>query len=129
MRSKAGVWFNAAVLALAGASQCAAPASASQTPAAAEVNRTTVHFSDLNVDHPTGAAVLYQRIRHAAEGVCGERRDPGTQMISRQWRSCVALSVDRAVVSLDRPALTAYHRIQAAHSDRVASAALIASSQ
>lgn len=32
----------------------------------------TVHYSDLNLDTPTGAAVLYQRIRHAAEQVCGK---------------------------------------------------------
>jgi UrcA family protein len=32
----------------------------------------TVHYSDLNLDTPAGAAVLYQRIRHAAEQVCGK---------------------------------------------------------
>ena len=32
----------------------------------------TVHYSDLNLDTPAGAAALYQRIRHAAEQVCGK---------------------------------------------------------
>jgi UrcA family protein len=32
----------------------------------------TVHYSDLNLDTQAGAAVLYQRIRHAAEQVCGK---------------------------------------------------------
>ena len=32
----------------------------------------TVRYSDLNLDTPAGAAVLYQRIRHAAEQVCGK---------------------------------------------------------
>jgi UrcA family protein len=121
MTNKSRIWITAAALALTGAWQCAAAAEA-------QVSQTIVHFGDLNVDHPAGAAVLYQRIRHAAEGVCGERRDPGTQMISSQWRSCVAQAMDSAVVSLDRPALTAYHRIQAAPSDQGASAAMVASS-
>jgi len=122
MTSKAGIWIAAAALALTGVWQCG-------TAAEAQVSQTIVHFGDLNVDRPAGAAVLYRRIRHAAEGVCGERRDPGTQMISSQWRSCVAQAIDRAVVSLDRPALTAYHRLQAAPFDQGASAAMVASSQ
>ena len=32
----------------------------------------TVHYSDLNLDTQAGAAALYQRIRHAAEQVCGK---------------------------------------------------------
>jgi UrcA family protein len=111
MTSRAAIWMGAAGLALA-AWQCSVPASASQWQPATEVNQTIVHFGDLNVDRPEGAAVLYRRIRHAAEAVCGDRRDPGTQMISAHWRSCVARAIDDAVVSLDRPALTAYHRVK-----------------
>jgi UrcA family protein len=122
MTSKTGIWITAAVLALTGVWQCA-------TAADAQVSQTVVHFSDLNVDRQAGANVLYRRIRHAAEAVCGEKRDPGTQMISRQWRSCVAQAIDRAVVSLDRPALTAYHRLHATPSDLGASAAIVASSR
>jgi UrcA family protein len=122
MTSKAGIWITAAVLGLTGAWQCG-------TAAETQVSQITVHFGDLNVDRPAGSTVLYRRIRHAAEEVCGERRDPGTQMISSQWRSCVAQAIDRAVVSLDRPALTAYHRLQAAPSDQGASAAMVASSR
>jgi UrcA family protein len=123
MTSKAGIWISAAaVLALTGAWQCAAAADV-------QTDQTIVHFGDLNVDRPAGTAVLYRRIRHAAEGVCGERRDPGTQTISSQWRSCVAQAIGGAVVSLDRPALTAYHRLQAAPSDQGASAAMVASSR
>jgi UrcA family protein len=32
----------------------------------------TVRYSDLNLDTQAGAAALYQRIRHAAEQVCGK---------------------------------------------------------
>jgi UrcA family protein len=32
----------------------------------------TVHYSDLNMNTEAGVAVLYNRIRHAAQQVCGE---------------------------------------------------------
>jgi UrcA family protein len=129
MSSKAGIWINAAVLLLAGAWQCDAIAAASQAPAAGDVKQTTVHFDDLNVDRPAGAAVLYRRIRNAAESVCGDPQAPGSRMISRFWLSCVAQAVDRAVVTLDRPALTAYHRVHATPSDQKASIVLATSLQ
>jgi len=109
MSSKAGIWINAAVLLLAGAWQCDALAAASKAPAAGDVDQTTVHFDDLNLDRPAGAAVLYRRIRHAAERVCGDPQLTGSRIVSPSWGSCVAQAVDRAVVALDRPALTAYH--------------------
>jgi UrcA family protein len=121
MTSKAGIWITAAVLALTAAQ--------SGTAAEAQVSRATVHFGDLNVDRPAGAAVLYRRIRRAAEGVCGEEREPGTHMVSQQWRSCVAQAIDEAVVSLDRPALTAYHRLQTAPPNQGASTAMVAASR
>jgi UrcA family protein len=109
MSNKAGIWINAAVLLLAGAWQCDALA-ASKAPAAGDVNQTTIHFDDLNLDRPAGAAVLYRRIRDAAERVCGDPQRTGSRILSASWGSCVAQAVDRAVVALDRPALTAYHR-------------------
>jgi UrcA family protein len=32
----------------------------------------TVHYSDLNLNTPAGAAILYKRIRTAAEQLCGD---------------------------------------------------------
>jgi UrcA family protein len=102
------IWINAAVLLLAGAWQCGAFAS---TPSAGEdVGRITVRFDDLNLEQPAGVAALYRRLRHAAEHVCGEPQRPGSAIISPYWRACVAQAVERAVVTVDRPALTAYHR-------------------
>jgi hypothetical protein len=40
----------------------------------------------------------------------------------------VAEAVDRAVIAVDRPALTVYHRVHATPSDRGSSIALAASS-
>lgn len=117
MVSKAGMWINAAVLVLAGAWQCDALAAASKAPAAADVDQTTVHFEDLNIDRPAGTAALYRRIRHAAERVCGDPQQTGSRFLSPSWGSCVAQAVDRAVVALDRPALTAYHREHTAQSE------------
>jgi UrcA family protein len=108
MSRKAKIWINAAVLLLAGAWQCGA--FASTPPAGEDVRRITVHFGDLNLEHPAGAAALYRRIRLAAKQVCGEPEQPGLAIISVELRACAAQAVERAVVAVDRPALTAYHR-------------------
>jgi UrcA family protein len=127
MSSKAAIWINAVVVVLAGAWQF--DAAAANAPASAEMNQTTVHFGDLNVDHPAGAAVLYHRIRRAAQSVCGEQESPGSNFISRSWRACVAEAVNRAVIAVDRPALTAYYRRHTKPSGQDASTALAALSQ
>src|SRR5258708_37807568 len=98
MSNRTGIWIKAALLLLAGAWQCdalAAPAAST----AGDVDQITVHFGDLNVDQTTGAVVLYRRIRHAAERVCGEPQLPGSRVVSLAWRRCVADSIDRAVIS------------------------------
>jgi|HubBroStandDraft_5_1064220.scaffolds.fasta_scaffold418100_1 UrcA family protein len=129
MSGKAGILIKAAVVLMAGAWQCAALASGSPAPSAEDVEKTTVRFGDLNLDHPEGAAVLYRRIRHAAQRVCGEPKNPGSWTISPVWRSCVAQSIDRAVIAVDRPALTAYYRVHGTPSDREKSPLVTASSQ
>src|SRR5580700_9423640 len=81
MSNSTGIWIKAALLLLAGAWQCdalAAPAAAT----AGDVEQITVHFGDLNIDQPKGAVVLYRRIRHAAERVCGEPQLPGSRVVS-----------------------------------------------
>jgi UrcA family protein len=118
MSSKASIWASAALMSVAAAWQSDTLAAASNAPAAGDVEQTTVQFGELNLDRPEGAAVLYRRIRHAAERVCGEPKITGSRIISPNWRSCVAKAVDRAVLAVDRPALTAYHRGHAAPSDR-----------
>jgi len=128
MSNRTGIWIKAALLLLAGVWQCDALAGP-EAPTASGVEQTTVHFADLNIDQTAGAAVLYRRIRFAAERVCGEPKLPGSFVVSPFWRRCVAQAVDRAVVGVDRPALTAYHRAHTAPSDRGSSVALAASSQ
>jgi UrcA family protein len=128
MSNRTGLWIKAALLLAAGAWQCDALA-APEAPTARDVDQITVHFGDLNIDRTAGATVLYRRIRHAAERVCGEPQLPGSHMISLSWRRCVAQAIDGAVVAVDRPALTAYHRVHTTPSDRGSSMALAASPQ
>jgi len=127
MSSKVGVWIYAAVLVVAGAGWHDALAATSKAPSAGDVGQIAVHFGDLNLDQPGGAAVLYRRIRHAAERVCGDPLPPGSFIPSPFWRSCVAQAIERSVIAVDRPALTAYYRKHRAASDQKLVAELTAS--
>ncbi|MGA8705493.1 MAG: UrcA family protein [Steroidobacteraceae bacterium] len=70
----------------------------------------SVRYADLDLSRPADVKVLYQRIGRAANAVCGERELTGSHLPLPSWRRCVADAVDHAVVQLDRPALSAYHR-------------------
>jgi UrcA family protein len=102
------IHVTAALLAVASQAYAAAPASVAKP----DTYSMTVHFADLNLDHPAGITALYRRLNWAAERDCGEPQLTGSRVISPQWRRCVAQAVDGAVTAVDRPALTAYHRAQ-----------------
>ncbi len=73
-----------------------------------EPRRATVHFADLDTSTAQGAAVLYQRVKSAAESVCKDLQ-PGRQLALMQpYASCVQLALGNAIVKIDRPAVTAY---------------------
>ena len=127
MSNRVGFWIYAAVLVVAGAWQSNVFAAASKAPRADDVEQVTVHFGDLNLDQPAGAAALYRRIRNAAEHVCGAPQKPGTNIPSLSWRSCVADSIKRSVIAVDRPALTAYYRSHTTPTDQRVLALLAAS--
>jgi UrcA family protein len=99
-----------AILVLAAAWQGTALAAPAVDPWNPDPARITVHFGELNLGQPEGAAALYRRIRVAAERVCGEPRLTGSRMVQPDWRACVAQAVSQAVATLDRPTLTAYYR-------------------
>jgi UrcA family protein len=65
----------------------------------------TVHYSDLNLDTQAGAAALYQRIRHAAEQVCGKvdsrRLD---QIVAAQ--DCMSKAIASSVSAVGNAQLT-----------------------
>jgi len=84
----------------------------------------TVHFADLDVNTTAGAAALYHRLNDAAATVCRELA-PDRSLVAVMLHShCMQRAVSAAVVTVDRPALTAYAaahgRIIAAKPVRVA---------
>jgi UrcA family protein len=73
-----------------------------------EPPRVTVRFADLDTTTTQGAAVLYRRLKSAAESVCQDL-DPGLRLAMKQrYNSCIHLALGNAIVRLDRPAVTAY---------------------
>ena len=72
----------------------------------------TVSFADLDINHPAGAAVLYQRIRAAAREVCRpiSERDLA---VAELTRSCVQDAIARAVTEVNAPKLSQYHETEA----------------
>jgi len=68
-----------------------------------------VHFADLDLSHPEGAASLYQRLRVAAQTVCTTVSDRGADRASRD-KACVSEAVATAVAQINRPILSAYYR-------------------
>lgn len=76
-----------------------------------DVPSVIVHFADLDLTHGEGVAVLYRRLKGAAETVCApdDGRDLGSQM---RYKACWQTALGAAVSKVDKPALTAYYRAQ-----------------
>jgi UrcA family protein len=73
--------------------------------ASVNVPARTVYYADLNLNTPAGASVLYNRIRNAAEQVCGDvnsRRLPEAVAA----KACVAHAVSASVHSVNNVSLT-----------------------
>jgi UrcA family protein len=75
---------------------------------AGDAPQVVVHYSDLNLSNPKGAAALYTRIRRAADTVC-----PGynlAEVTSRTRRdACVRKAIADAVITVNEPALFAQY--------------------
>jgi UrcA family protein len=91
-------------LAAAAALSCAAPALAQTSDS---VRSVAVKYGDLNIGSPAGAQVLLKRIGAAANTACGGA--PDIRELSRwpSFEACRRSAVDRAVVAVDSPMLTA----------------------
>jgi len=73
-----------------------------------EPRTATVHFADLDPANAQGAAVLYRRLKVAAESVCRDL-DPGRELTRVQpYENCMQLAITAAVEKIDRPILTQY---------------------
>ncbi len=80
--------------------------------AAADLPQVHVKYADLNVDSAAGAAVLYQRIRVAANEVCpaSDTRDLAAQSAAK---ACRTRAIAQAVVAVHNPSLTRVYEIKA----------------
>jgi UrcA family protein len=79
-----------------------------------------VKYADLNVNDSAGAAVLFHRIRAAANEVCGVGRDRDlSRMIEAQ--SCAKKAVSDAVAAVNAPALTGLYQAKVGGATKLAS--------
>jgi UrcA family protein len=79
---------------------------------------TAISVRHVNFSQPSEVAALYRNISYAAERVCGPSNVPGFHFDSPKYTRCYDKAVDAAVVSLDRPDLTAYYQDQLARNSR-----------
>lgn len=69
--------------------------------------KETVSYRDLNIANPEGAKLLYARIEHAADYVCGyDLQSYGTGM-DTNFQNCKIRAIAQAVGRIDKPELTA----------------------
>ena len=73
-----------------------------------EPRSVTVHFEDLDTNNAHGAAVLYRRIKAAAEDVCGNLTSTRSLTLLARYSSCVEGAISGAVAKVNRPLLTDY---------------------
>ena len=73
-----------------------------------EPRSVTVHYEDLNTDSARGAAILYQRIKSAAETVCSDLGSRRSLALLSRYAGCVRGAIGVAVAKVNRPAVTEY---------------------
>jgi UrcA family protein len=102
MKNFAPIQKNAFRIAFASLAVCAALSTVARADEARELR---VGYADLNVNSEAGAAVLFQRIRHAADRVC---ELPGTRDLGQlaAVKSCTDHAIATAVEAVKAPALT-----------------------
>ena len=92
---------------LAGTAAQAAPASES------ERETVTVHVGDLNLNTAAGADHALNRLRAAAQSVCGEDADSRLELYRmNQIRTCEQEAIGPAVQRLNSPSLAALYERQ-----------------
>jgi UrcA family protein len=74
-----------------------------------ETRSKIVWFSDLNLSHPEGVAVLYRRIGAAAHRLCADRNST-VRYWSKAEAECKRAAIANAVSTIRNDRLTALHR-------------------
>lgn len=101
MRSKIGVLLLSSLAAIASTHAIA--------DTSVSVQSEVVRYDDIRLISAVGAAVLYGRLRGAAERACGsaQNKKPIDQEV--RFRTCVDDAVAKAVAQVNEPLLTWYH--------------------
>jgi len=83
------------------------------TPTDAADQLPTVHvsFAGLDLSSKAGAAILYQRIKGAAQQVCGSVDRRQLAQLAR-WSACYEKALADAVAQVNQPQVTALYRTQ-----------------
>lgn len=76
-----------------------------------------VSFKDLNINSPEGAAVLYGRIKRAANEVCGNWNSNDLSRL-HTLQTCIDGSVSRAVAQVNSPILTNLYNNKSGKADK-----------
>ena len=98
---------NLTILAATALAACAAGTSA-RADSNLEPRSITVKYDDLNISTAHGAAMLYARIRVAAETVCGDQGSARSLVLLSRYAGCVHGAIGAAVAYVNRPAVTEY---------------------
>src|SRR5271167_4956531 len=76
-----------------------------------------VSFKDLNLNSPEGAAVLYGRIKRAANEVCGHWDNFDLSQL-HAVQTCIDGAVSRAVAQVNSPMLTSLYNANTGKADK-----------
>ena len=75
---------------------------------AVEVKSVRVSYADLNLAEKTDQETLYERLKTAAEGVCGGVQDINLSVV-RQQRKCYEEALDNAIGQVGSEGLESIH--------------------
>lgn len=84
----------------------------------------TVHYSDLNLSTQSGVATLYNRIRNAAQLVCGNV-DPRRLDEAASAKACIDKAVFSSVTAVNNPKLTSEYNARVSGAQKQISVASI----
>jgi UrcA family protein len=72
-----------------------------------------ISVSDLDLSKTADVATLYARIKSAAKQACGADVVTGSRLESGSKKQCLSQAVDGAVIQINNPSLSAYHKQEA----------------
>lgn len=76
------------------------------------VKTETVRYDDLRLISTVGAAVLYGRLKGAAERVCGGPMESAQIAEQKRYRTCVDDALTKAVADVNHPLLTQFFELK-----------------